>query len=191
MKYDVPLLKSVVRCAKCGCKMAVARKKLKSGILSHYYCRKRNEQGVEACDMRFIKCAVLDNKVLDIFRKIEADPETIRQYLGDEPVQDNEEKIKELESKAGRIRTKIERLTESISDAEESTAAKYIIAQIEKEDLNLSAINRELEIAKAETRRQQGRRQSAEQRMQEIANLVSNLDGPVSYTHLRAHETSV
>ena len=177
MKYDVPLLKGVVRCAKCGCKMAVARKKLKSGILSHYYCRKRNQQGIEACDMGFIKCTVLDNKVLDAFRKIEADPETIRQYLGDEPVQDNGKKIKELESRAGRIRAKIERLAESISDAEESTAAKYIIAQIEKEDLNLSAVSRELEILKAETRRQQGRHQSAEQRIQEIANLVGNLDG--------------
>lgn len=177
MKYDVPLLKSVVRCSKCGCKMAVSRKKLKSGISSHYYCRKRNQQGIEACDMGYVKCAVLDNKVLDAFREIEADPETIRQYIGDEPVQDNGKKIKELESKAGRIQAKIERLAESISDAEESTAAKYIIAQIEKEDLNLSAINRELEIAKAETRRQQGRAQSAEQRTQEIAHLVSNLDG--------------
>lgn len=177
MKYDIPLLKGVLRCAYCGRKMAVSRKKLKSSILSHYYCTKRMREGVEACNARWTKCTLLDNEVMDAFRKIEADPETITQYLGDEPVQDSSKNIKELERRANKIRTKIERLAESIADAPESTAAKYIIAKIEDEDLNLAALNREIELAKTEARRQQGKVKSAEQSAKEIARLVQGLDG--------------
>ncbi len=181
MKYDVPLLKGVLRCAYCGRKMAVSRKKLKSSILSHYYCTKRMREGAEACSARWTKCTLLDNEVMDTFRKIEANPETIKQYLGDEPVQDNGKNIKELEHRANRIRTKIDRLAESIAGMEESTAAKYIIAKIEKEDLNLAAINRELELAKMDRNRQQSRKKTMEQRVQEIAKLVRGLDGLSSF----------
>ena len=177
MKYDVPLLKGALRCAHCGRKMAVSRKKLKSSILSHYYCPKRMHEGPDACSAKWTKCKLLDDKVMDAFRKIEADPGTIRQYLGDEPVQDNGKNVRELESRAARIRAKIERLTESIADAPESTAAKYIVAKIEEEDLNLAALNREIELAKTEARRQQGKVKSAEQSAKEIARLVQGLDG--------------
>ena len=150
-KYDVPLLKGIVRC-KCGCLMAVSRKKLKSRILSHYHCRKRNQQGIEACDMSYIKCDILDNKALDIFKKIEADPEAIMKYTMTEKPKDNTKILHNLETQAMHIQTKIEHLTEILSDAEGSSAARYIITQIEKEDLNLSAARREIEITKAALR---------------------------------------
>lgn len=177
MKYDVPLLKGVLRCAYCGRKMAVSRKKLQSSISSHYYCTKRMREGPEACSAKWTKCKLLDDKMLDTFRKIEADPGTIRQYLGDDPAQDSRKNVRELESRAARIRTKIERLTESIADALESTAAKYIIAKIEEEDLNLAALNRDIELAKTEARQRQGKKKSAEQSAKEIARLVQGLDG--------------
>lgn len=179
MKYDVPLLKGVLRCAECGYKMAAARKKLKSGnILSSYYCTKRNRKGPDACSVKHTKCSIVDNQVLSVFRKIEADPETIKQYIntGNE-TENNVTDIQGLEARAKNIHTKIERLTESIADAEESTAAKYIIAQIEKEDLNLEALNREIKLAKAEARRQQGQEQTQEEKALEIARLIQGLDG--------------
>ena len=66
MKYDIPLLKGVLRCGNCGCLMSVSRKKKKVGVTSHYYCTKRMRQGIDACDMRFIRCDTLDTSVRDL-----------------------------------------------------------------------------------------------------------------------------
>lgn len=176
MKYDVPLLKGVVRC-KCGCLMSVARKKLKSGILSHYACRKRNQQGIEACDMHYVKCADLDKMALDIFQRIEADPHVIFEYIGDEKPQDNNQILHDLESQANRFRTKIEHLSDALSDAESSTAAKYIIAKMEKEDLNLEAVKREIDIIKSNIRKDKNTIKTAKERAAEIARLMHGLDG--------------
>lgn len=176
MKYDIPLLKGVVRC-KCGCLMSVARKKLKSGILSHYACRKRNQQGIEACDMHYVKCADLDKMALDIFQRIEADPHVIFEYIGDAKPQDNNQVLHDLESQANRFRTKIEHLSDALSDAESSTAAKYIIAKMEKEDLNLEAVKREIDIIKSNIRKDKNTIKTAEERAAEIARLMQGLDG--------------
>lgn len=175
-KYDVPLLKGVVRC-KCGCLMAVSRKKLKSRILSHYHCRKRNQQGIEACDMSYIKCDILDSKALDIFKKIEADPEAIMEYTNAEKPKDNAKILQSLETQAMHIQTKIEHLTEILGDAEGSSAARYIITQIEKEDLSLSAARREIEITKAALRHEKNTIMDTKERAGQIANLIHGLDG--------------
>ena len=54
-KYDLPLLKGVLRC-KCGRTMSMSRKKKADGSVSTwYYCPKRMRAGAEACDMRQIK----------------------------------------------------------------------------------------------------------------------------------------
>lgn len=129
MKYDVPLLKGVVRCAKCGCKMAVARKKLKSNILSHYYCRKRNQEGVEACDMKYVKCSFLDNKMLEIFRHIEADPESIMQYVHESSHEEQPE-WRDFDSEIAPYKAKIARLTSFLSEVEESSAAKHMLHRL-------------------------------------------------------------
>ena len=71
-KWPVPLLKGVLRC-KCGNLMQVSRKKKVDGTCSSwYYCRKRMRQGVDACDMGQIKCDLLDEEVLELFRGITA-----------------------------------------------------------------------------------------------------------------------
>ncbi len=177
MKYNIPLLKGVVRCGRCGCLMGVARKKLKSRILSHYHCRKRNQEGIEGCDMKYTQCEVLDEKVLDIFRKIEIDPAAILAYTRTKQPLDIGKQLKDLESKAARIQVKIDRLTDTLADADGSTAAKYIIAQIEKEDLNLSALKREIETAKSATRRNRAVMKTAEEQAAEIAQLMRGLEG--------------
>lgn len=177
MKYDVPLLKGVLRCSNCGCLMSVSRKKIKTGITSHYYCTKRVRQGKDVCDMHAIKCNILDAKVLETFRKIEADPNAIKQYSGANYVPDDRHNLHTLESQANRIRTKIERLTESLADSEGSTASRYIIAQIEKEDLNLEAIIREIEVTKSNIHMIQKSEKTAAECASEIARLIRDLDG--------------
>ena len=156
--------------------MQVSRKKLAHGrILSSYYCLKRMRQGVEACDMSMIKCSKLDDRVLAVFSEIEADPYVIRKYTDvDSPVDDGSA-IRDLERKAAAIRTRIGRLTESLAAG--SAASKYIIAQIETEDLSLAAVNREIELAKSEARRSASAAQSSSERAQEIARMMRSLSG--------------
>jgi site-specific DNA recombinase len=175
-KYPTPLLKGALRCAKCGSLMQVSRKKLAHGrVCSSYYCLKRSRQGVDACDMGSVKCETLDEHVLDVFREIEADPALISQYASEGQPSDCSALLRDLEKKASGIRSRISRLTESLADG--SAASKYIVAQIETEDLSLAAVNREIEIAKADQRRSERAGQSAAGRSAEISRLVRSLDG--------------
>ena len=176
MKYEVPLLKGVLRCARCGGGMSVARKKNKSGVWSAYFCLKRSHQGSSACDMPMIRCGDLDDEVVAIFRRIEADQEVVRQYaarsLPQKPAQDTSA----LERRIAAQASKIERLAASLAEAENSTAQKYIVAEIERQDLNLAALKRELGLAKAESRRADAAEKSLEERAKEIGNLVRAFD---------------
>lgn len=176
MKYDIPLLKGSLRCAKCNALMQVSRKKRKVGVTSHYYCLTRSRKGVDACDMRFIKCEVLDEKALKVFQEIEDDPSLIMKYVKPKHPQKPGKDLRSLESDASRINAKIERLTETLAEAEGSTATKYILSQIEKEDLNLAAIRREIEIAKAKAKKERKIEKSTEAKAAEIARLIQGLN---------------
>lgn len=173
MKYDTPLLKGIVRCAKCGSILSVSRKQNKNSTSSFYFCLKRDHQGIEACDMKSLKCDKLDNKALAVFAEIEADQKAIWNYTKKDTPKDNADTIKDLERKAAAIRSRIQRLTESLAAG--SSAAKYIIKQIEAEDLSLAALNREIDIAKAAARRKENEEKSVEQKAGEIARMMHNL----------------
>lgn len=176
MKYEPPILKNVARCAKCGAKLAVAHKKNTKSISSFYYCRKRDQQGIEACDMKALKCELLDNKALAIFAEIEADPKAIWKYTAanDQP-KDYTAAIRDLERKAAAIQSRIQKLTESLSLAAGSSASKYIVKQIETEDLSLASVNREIDVVKANARRDENAEKSIEEKAEEIARMMRNL----------------
>lgn len=176
MKYDVPLLKGILRCGTCGCLMQVSRKKRQYGITSHYFCAKRKRQGMEACDMKSIKCDILDEKILSRLREIEDDPALIMDYIKDDKPKRGKG-VKELEIDISRICAKIERLSEILVDAGGSAAVKHILSQIEKEDMNLEALKREFEIAKTEEKRERKNKRSAEAKVAEITHLIRGMDG--------------
>lgn len=174
-KYDTPLLKGTLRCAKCGYMMQVARQKMAHGrISSSYFCLKRQRQGIEACDMKYVSCQALDEKVLEIFSEIEADPTSIRKYAQVSEATDNLAlQIKKAEKKAASIRNRIKRLTESL--AEGSAASKYIVAQIESEDLLLSSTERDIEMLKSRERQLALSERNSENRAESIARMMHTL----------------
>ena len=173
-KYDIPLLKGVIRCKKCGCLMQVSRKKLAHGkILSSYYCLTRSRKGVEYCSIGQTKTSLLDDKVMDVFRKIESDASVIMKYAKVENRSDAVDRMKELGKNAAAIQKRIRRLTESLADG--SAAAKYILKQIETEDLSLAAINREIDLIKAEERKRDKDATSASDKAAVIANMMKRL----------------
>ena len=149
-KYPVRLLKGVLRCAKCGNLMQVASKKrnAKGDLLFSYYCRKRMLYGASACDMSMIKADPLDQKALDVFKSIKADPKLILKYCRTKD-KSNPEDIKSLNGKITSTERKIDKLTSALASAEGSSAVKYIISEIEKLDANLTDLKKALSTASA------------------------------------------
>lgn len=175
-KYDIPLLKGTLRCAKCGGLMQVSRKKKKVGVTSHYYCLKRMRQGPSACSMGMIRCDLLDQEVVGIFRRIQADPAIVRKYAAADQPMDFGSDINVVTKKIAAQTARIDRLAASLAEAENSSAQKYIVAEIERQDLNLAALKRELELAKTEKRKADLKGKSLEVKAQEIGNLVRAFD---------------
>lgn len=173
-KYDIPLLKGVLRC-KCGTLMAVSRKKRLEGVSSWYHCPKRMRRGSDVCDMRQVKIDVLDQKVLNIFREIAADPVQIRRYAASAssaaPID-----INSITTQIRQTEDKIARLAASLALAENSTASKYIVAEMERLDLNLQALVREKSIAATQIRKHKSALKDSESTAAEISRLIHGLE---------------
>lgn len=175
-KWPVPLLKGVLRC-KCGNLMQVSRKKRVDGsCTSWYYCRKRMRQGTDACDMRYTKCELLNEKVLSIFREIATDPSIIKKYVNTQ-IPSNVVDIKSTQARISSCESKIGRLTASLAMAIDSSASKYIITEIERLDLKIAAMKQELTVAEIENRKMSKRERDAKIAADEIARLIHGLDG--------------
>lgn len=175
MKYDVPLLKGVLRCS-CGAAMSVSRKKKKNGVSSWYCCTRRMRQGRDACDCSQIKTDVVEKKALDIFRSIESDPAQIKKFISAEAT-DKTIDVKVIASKINLCEAKIGRLTTSLALSENSTAAKYILTEIEHLDLELQALKRERNLALSENRKHDKLLKSVDEAVLEITRLIQGLDG--------------
>lgn len=183
MKYFTPLLKGIVRCS-CGHLLSTARKKKKDGsVSSWYHCPRRMRYGSETCQMRQIKVEVLDNKVIEIFRSIECDPGLIRQYTSvAPPVSINTDA---LQKKISAREAQIRRLTTQLSYSSESSAAKYIVQEIEHIDSELRDLKSELFSAALMAREAQKKLSSSEERAKEIEVLMRNFD---SFTYEERNE---
>lgn len=140
-KYEIPLLKGILRC-KCGRLCGMSRKKKVDGSISTWYRCPRKNQDSTACDMKEIKIELLDNTVLGIFQEISIDDDKIYNYINS-PSRPSTSPD-EIQRKIDTISRKIERMAESLALAEGGTAARYIIAQIEKLDLEKQSLSQEL-----------------------------------------------
>lgn len=65
----------------------------------------------------------------------------------------------------------------ALADADGSSAAKYIVAEIERMDLELQALKRERDIAVSEERARGLAKKTAEAKAAEISRLIHGLDG--------------
>ena len=173
MKYDTTILKGILRCKKCGRLMGLARRKKVDGSVSTWYkCYNRERRG--DCDMSQIKAELLDDQVLEVFRSIEHDPDNIKKYV----------KIEKKTAGSGdhlrknikKTEEKIERLTGTLATSAQSSAAKYIVAEIEKLDIELQVLKREEAKLSQEKRRNAQALKSAQDKHSEICDLLANFD---------------
>lgn len=88
----------------------------------------------------------------------------------EEPSVDYKAKISSLSAQIGR-------LTRSLADAGESSASKYIVAEIERIDANIEALKREQDIREANKRKSTRDRKTAEQKAEELRKMIQDLSG--------------
>lgn len=175
-KYDVPLLKGVLRCS-CGSIMPVSRKKKVDGsVSSWYYCLKRMRRGVDACQCSQIKTDILDEKVLDIFRKIERDPNLIRKYATTIPAASEVSNVSALNKQISSTEGKIRRLANSLAAHEDSTASKYIIEEMERLDAVLSKLKQDRLAASHQERLDQLAADNLDDKAAAIADMIRDFD---------------
>lgn len=174
-KYDIPLLKGILRCS-CGSIMAVSRKKKINGeVSSWYYCLRRMKNGVEACDRKQIKVDIIDQKLLNTLHSIEIDPSMIYRFVqkSELPLPD----IKTINNKISSIESRIGRLASSLALADGSAASKYIVAEIERLDSDLQFLKRERAVINVEIKKRDELNESAEGKAQHIQNVMKGLNG--------------
>lgn len=173
-KYPIPLLRGVLRCS-CGALMAVSTKKMAHSVGRWYYCEKQMRKGREACDRHAVKCSLLDEKALEVFRKIEADPEIIREYV-EKPDNLDAEDPKKLQRKIAKIEEKIGRLASTLATAEGSTASKYIIKEMESLDSQMRELQHKKAEIDLENRKNTKNLHISEEKTKKIGILMHGLD---------------
>jgi DNA invertase Pin-like site-specific DNA recombinase len=144
-KYNIGLLKGILKC-KCGYTMRVQHKvdKQYNKVYDNYFCQNRNKRGKENCDMSMINVNAIDDKLLEILKNITLDKSLIKKYSL--PVETpmhirNKESIK---TEISNTEKKINNLTIALHENKESTAIKYVIAEIEKLDKKITGLRYEL-----------------------------------------------
>lgn len=177
LKYDTPLLKGVLRCS-CGALMGVSRKKRKSaGVSSWYYCRRRMRMGAEVCNCSQINVNIIDAKALQVFRAITADPGQIKKYINSNESEEKTPDTKSINIQIASYESRIGRLTSVLAASSDSSAAKYIVAEMERLDGDLQALKRERIIVLEKERKKKEMVKSAEEKAGEIAALINGMDG--------------
>ncbi|MCI5902790.1 MAG: recombinase family protein [Blautia sp.] len=175
MKYDIPLLKGVLRCS-CGSIMCASRKKKKEGVSTWYYCLRRMRQGRDVCDRKQIKSDVLDEKVLDVLRSIDKDHALIHQFVKEEHPLSAAPDPQKILSKIHLCEQKISRLASSLALAENSPAQKYILSEMEHLDVELQALKREYHLALSANKLRSASVRSAESKAREISKTIEQFD---------------
>ena len=174
-KYPVALLKGTLKCS-CGTTMAVSTKRKPLGGYSRwYYCNKRMRQGVEACPMGQTKCNILDDKVLEIFNQIKADPKLINEYA-ENPGTNKSDDPKKYEKKISQLEDKIGRLAASLALAANSAASKYIIAEMEDLDGKLNDLKAKKDEAERIRKSEVKKNKNSAETAAEITKLIENMD---------------
>lgn len=137
-KYEIGILKGVISC-KCGRKMHT-RINVKNKIVFPYYiCQIRTRNGDSYCNQMPVRIDTIDDLFLKKLREIQLDPASVQLKT---PVE-----ISDVDSLKKDIRSTeraLENLTEQLKENISSTAAKYIIAEIETLDDKLNTLNSRL-----------------------------------------------
>lgn len=174
-KYEIGILKGILRC-ECGSRVDI-RTYSKNGILfSYYYCAKMARQGKTACNTGYVRVDKVDGIFIQKLREIKLDPDSIT--LKTESKYINTEK---MHTDLKKTTDAIHNLTNALMDNTESSAATYIIQQIEKLDKEKQIIEKKIVAAEKSNRDAATAAETKESIYRNICLLLDNFDD-MSYT---------
>lgn len=177
-KNKVGILKGVLRCS-CGYSMRVKHKvdKIYNKIYDHYFCLNRERRGIEYCDRSFVAVATLDQAVIDILKSIALDKSIIDNYVyEDKTIHICPHSRSDIQKDIDKIGMQIRNLTVTLGNNTESTAAKYLIQEIEKLDRELTELKYELMEAEHRERINNKRQKETEDKYQTVCYIVDNME---------------
>lgn len=173
-KHQIGILKGIIRC-KCGRKMATKRKydKVYGKVYEHYFCRYRERTCGILCDAPMVSIEDIDSKVLALLKHLSVNKKDIELYMNNDkdniPFARNAEIIKKEISECKR---KISNLADAIQNNTESTAVKYLVAEIEKLDKQLISLEFELREAELKEKEELKRNESIDIVYEKIVNYI-------------------
>lgn len=141
-KYKVGILKGVLRC-KCGSRCVTKVYNQGDKQYRSYLCAARDRRGKEYCDMPHIRLDDLDDMFIQQLKLLRMDKDSIKpRKIAQEESFDLPAALLHIED----LEKKIENLTGTLQEYTDSSAAKYIILQInaldEKIQQTENAVNR-------------------------------------------------
>lgn len=174
-KHKIGLLKGILRC-RCGGLMRTKRKidTKYNKVYDTYICSNHARKGDEFCAFRSAHIKDIDEAFLDIIKDIFVDKSLLKKYMKTETVKPDTsaETKKDIKS----VESRIVNLTTALSENKDSSAAKYILQEIETLDRKLEALKHELlsaEKQKADLKRQ---KENIDFVYDEISHIINNLD---------------
>lgn len=176
-KHEIGILKGIVKC-KCGYSMRVQHKvdKTYNKIYDNYYCQNRNRRGPSSCDMKMIGVEVLDGKLIDLLKDISIDKSLLEKYINHSEVTPSFRDKDTVKKEILNIKRKIENLTATLQDNAESSAAKYIILEIEKLDKQIIGLNFELREIEYKEQEYNKHRESLDKIHEKICQYIITFD---------------
>jgi len=176
-KYPPPLLMHVLKC-KCGYTMVRQPVKYNGRMIEYYSCANRRTHGKEACDMPYVQTHLIDDAALRVFKEISLDDNAIKKYV-DAPAQPRS--TSKLDKAIKSTQKKLDRLSASLSLAADTSAAKYIIKELEKEDEVLSKLKAEKLQIESENKKCNTKNIDIKQKTKEIKEMISDFDNFDAY----------
>lgn len=169
-KHHVGILKGVLKCS-CGSAMT-KRVYIKNNIrFAYYYCQ--TAERWRTCPIRFYKVAEIDELFIKKLKEIKLDPKCIKLQQQTETEQSNPAAIK---ANIRRTEDAIKNLTIQLQQNNASSAAKYIITQIEDLDKKLSGLNMQLHRSEQLASVKRSEEQAVQDIYRNICALIDNFD---------------
>ncbi len=145
-------------------------------IYDNYFCTQRDRKGIAYCDRKFVAVQKLDEAAIELLRKIKFNKSLIDDYIEDSFTNNISRSYLDIQRDIYQTENKITNLTTALSSNSESSAAKYIISEIEKFDRRLSELKYEaMEISTSEHNRTKVEHDK-EMKYKIVCEIIDNLE---------------
>lgn len=175
-KHEAGILKGVLKCS-CGSRMDV-RTYYKNKIrFSYYYCANMARQGKTVCNSDYVRIEKIDESFLQKLHNIKLNPSGFKTLH----LSDSGRKPETIKLEIKKLEESIHNLTNALTQAMDSPAASYIIAQIGNLDKQKTALDGELRKVLLDNAAAKSAEETEKEIYNNICYLLDNFDN-IDYT---------